>query len=153
MAKKYPASSIGSSDDVSREALAKALVAEGKERLKSKETLYSGLMQLKGAMTRWPDLARGKEAKKLLLEYEEKTEKPWEADDIAEQRLFLVAQARATDRYASGPLPPQYAKYKTDMVRSAISLWQKVLADSPDSEAGKEAKKRLPELEKMLPRE
>jgi dienelactone hydrolase len=153
LGKKYPASRIASSDSVAREDLAKSLMSEGKERLKSKETIYSGLMQLKGVLERWPDLEAAGESKKLLLEYEEKTDKPWEADDLAEQRLYLTGKARATDRYASGPLSGQYAKMRQDMLRSAIELWRQVLADSPDSPAGKEAKKRIGELEKLLSRE
>jgi hypothetical protein len=121
--------------------------------LEARATLYSGLMQMQGVMQRWPDLPEGEEAKKLLLEYEERKERPWEADDIAEQRRFLVAQARALDAYASGDLPAQYVKQRPDMLRKAIELWQKVQADSPDSPAGKEARRRLPELEKLLPTE
>ena len=111
--------------------------------------MYSGLMQIKGVLERWPDLGSARDAQKLLEEYEAKPEKPWEAADLAEQRLFLTAQARALDGYASGPLPPMYAKMRADMAEAALQLWQKVLADSPDSPAGKEAKKRIPELEKL----
>jgi pimeloyl-ACP methyl ester carboxylesterase len=153
LAKKYPASRLLAADSTTREALAKALLAEGRKRLEKKETLYSGLMQIKGVHHRWPDLDQSKQAQKLLEEYDAKTEKPWEAEDIAEQRLFLVAQARAMDGYASGPLDPQYAKMRPDMVRSALELWQQVLRDNPDSPAGKEAKKRIPELKKLLSKE
>jgi hypothetical protein len=111
--------------------------------------LYSGLMQLQGCMQRWPDLQVGADAKTILLEFEGRTERPWEADDLAEQRRFLIAQARAIDAYASGDLPPQYAKERPDAVRQAIQLWQKVQADGPDTDAGREAKKRLAALEKI----
>ena len=50
-------------------------------------------MLLKGVLERWPDLAEAKEAEKLLLEYDAKPEKPWEADDLAEQRRYLIAGA------------------------------------------------------------
>jgi hypothetical protein len=149
LAKKHPASRLPP-DGGSREELAKALLAEGKKRLGMKGAAYVGLMQVKGVHQRWPDLEAAKEAEKLLLDYDAKADKPWEADDLAEQRLFLAAQARALDRYASGPLDPQYAKMRPDMLRQAVKLWQQVLADSPDSPAGKEARKRIPELEKLL---
>ncbi len=100
-------------------------------------------------MQRWPDLPIGAEAKKVLLEYDGRTERPWEADDLAEQRRFLIAQARAIDAYACGDLPPQYAKERPDAARQAIQLWEKVLADGPDTAAGREAKKRIPALEKI----
>lgn len=133
-----------------REKEAKALLAEGRKRLEKRATLYSGLMQVKGVAERWPDLAAGKEALKLLTEYEEKTEKPWQADDVAEQRRFLMAAARGLDRYATGPLDPQYRKLKPQMLKAAIEKYKKVIEDSPDSDAGKEARKRVAVLEKLL---
>jgi hypothetical protein len=110
-------------------------------------------MQAQGVVRRWPDTAAGKEARGVLLDYEEKREKPWEADDIAEQRRFLVARARAIDAYGSGPLPPTYAKQRPGMLKAALALWEKVLEDSPESEGGKEAKKRIPLLRKLLEKE
>jgi pimeloyl-ACP methyl ester carboxylesterase len=153
LARKYPVSHLLCTDDISREALSRAMLAEGRKRVRAKQTLHAGLMQITGVMQRWPDLEPAKEAQKLLEEYEARTEKPWEADDLAEQRLYLAAQARALDGYASGPLDKQYAKMRETWLRQALELWQKVLADSPDSLAGKEAKKRITELEKMLPKE
>jgi hypothetical protein len=148
--KRFPAARLAPDAAPSREDAAATLFAEAKKRLDSKETLYSGLMQMKGCMDRWPDLAAGKGARKLLLEYEDKAEKPWEAEDIAEQRRFLIARARAIDAYATGDLPEQYVKQRPDMLRAAIELWKQVLADGPDTPAGREAKKRLPELEKLV---
>jgi pimeloyl-ACP methyl ester carboxylesterase len=150
LARKYPASRLASTDNASREFQAKALLAEGRKRIGAKESQYAGLMQVKGVMQRWPELDASKEAQKLLEEFEGKKEKPWEADDLAEQRLYLAAQARALDCYASGPLDKQYVKMRETWLRQAIELWQKVLVDSPESTAGKEAKKRIAELEKLL---
>ncbi|HTU16608.1 MAG TPA: hypothetical protein VMG10_00985 [Gemmataceae bacterium] len=148
-AKRHPASRMERDAVPSRERQAKALFAEAKKRLEQPKTQYSGLMQLQGCMQRWPDLEVGAEARKILLDYDGRPEKPWEKEDIAEQRRFLIARARALDAYASAELPPQYAKMRPDMAREAIQLWQKVLADRPDSEAGREAKKRIPALEKI----
>lgn len=147
LARKRPASHGG---DNGRDAQAADLLAEGKERLKKPETLYSGLMQLKGVMVRWPDLAVGKAAEKILEEYDARKEKPWEADDIAEQRRFLAARARSLDAYASGDLPPVYAGRRNEMLKQAIDLWEQVRNDTPDSEAGKQAAQRIPALEKMM---
>ncbi|MGH7174301.1 MAG: hypothetical protein ACRELF_04970 [Gemmataceae bacterium] len=148
-AKRHPASRMEGDAVPSREEQAKALITEAKKRLAQPKTLYSGLMQLQGCMQRWPDLKAGAAAKKILLEYDGRPEKPWEKEDIAEQRRFLLAQARALDAYASGDLPPQYAKMRPDMARQAIQLWRKVQADQPDSDAGREAKKRIAALEKI----
>ena len=45
-----------------------------------------------------------KKALALLTERERGDNKGWEKDDVAEQRLFLLAQARSLDAYAMGPL-------------------------------------------------
>jgi dienelactone hydrolase len=148
-AKRHPASRMDGDAVPRRPQQAKALFAEAKKRLEQPKTLYSGLMQLQGCMQRWPDLEAAAEARTILLEYDGRPEKPWEKEDIAEQRRFLIAQARALDGYASGELPPQYAKMRADMARQAMQLWQKVLADRPDSDAGREAKKRIAALEKI----
>ena len=100
-------------------------------------------------MNRWPDLPAADEAKKILLDYDGKKEHPWEADDIAEQRRFLIAQARSLDAYATGDFPPQYAKERPGAAKQAMGLWQKVLDDGVDADACREAKKRIPALEKL----
>ncbi|MFO0929636.1 MAG: hypothetical protein U0736_21835 [Gemmataceae bacterium] len=101
-------------------------------------------------MKRWPDLDEGKQARRDLEAVEAKGDTAWEAEDVAEQRRFLVAQARALDRYATGPLDARYRDQKADMLRQAVRLYRQVVADSPDSPAGREAKKRLPVLEKLV---
>jgi hypothetical protein len=153
LAKKYPAARIDAKADTSRSALAKALLAEGKERLKDKKTLYSGLMQLKGVRARWPDLEAAKDAKKVLEEYDNKTEKPWEEEDIAEQRKFLLARARTLTDYGTGALSSQYEKMRPNILKAAKRYWEKIIQGSPDSAAGKEGKKKLAEIEKRLGKE
>jgi hypothetical protein len=107
-------------------------------------------MQLQGLATRWPDLPPAVAARKLLAEYDARSDRPWERDDLAEQRRFLVAESRALDHYGSSSFPPQYAKEQPEVLRKAIELWQLVRDDSPDSPAGKEAAQRIPELERKL---
>ncbi len=133
-----------------REAIAKALLAEGKQRLAVHGQVYAGLMQIKGVLERWPDLPAAREAEKVLLEYENRKEKPWEADDIAEQLRFLVAEARSLDAYYTGDLPAQYARERAKKLKDALQRWQFIQKASPDSPAGKEAAKRIPALEKLL---
>ncbi|MCE9534217.1 MAG: hypothetical protein K8T89_24320 [Planctomycetes bacterium] len=154
LAKKYPATRASADGAASREDAAKLLLYEGKEKLKTKETTFAGLMLLKGAMERWPDLAAAKEARKILLEYEDKKVKPWEADDIAEQARYLLAEARHLSDYALLGIPPKstYEKHRPEMAQKAIELWEKVIASTSDAETAKEAKKRIPELEKLAPK-
>jgi len=151
LAKKYPATRAAASEVASREDVAKALLAEGKVKLAGKGSGYPGLMLLKGVMERWPDLEAAKEAKKILVEFEAKKEKPWEADDIAEQRKYLVAEARSLTDYILNGIPPasQYAKSRPDMARKAMGLWTQVVSDAPDSDEAKEGKKNLLELDKL----
>lgn len=149
LAKQYPASRILSDEAPRREEQAKALLDEGLLRLKDRKTIFAGLMQLQGVMTRWSDLPAAEAAKKTLLEYDSKADKPWEADDIAEQRKFLIARVRALDAYASGKLPEQYAKQRPDMAKAAIALWQNVIEDGGDTKAVAEGKRRIPELNKL----
>jgi acetyl esterase/lipase len=148
-ARRYPAQRVAGSAAPDREASARALLAEARKRLEKQETVFTGLMQLRGCADRWPDLPAAAEAKKLLVEYEGKEDRPWEADKAAEQRRLLVARARSLDAYVSGDLPDLFAKMRPGMARQAIGLWQKIAADGPDTPAGKEAKKRIPELEKI----
>ena len=146
LAKKFPASRVNGDAAPSRQDWSQALLKEAQGRLKNKQTLYSGLMQLQGASVRWADLPGGIAAKKLLTEYEAKSDRPWEEDDIAEQRRFLIAQARSLDAYASGPLSQQYIKMRPDMARAAIGLWKQVQEDGPQTKPGKEAAGENPRI-------
>jgi pimeloyl-ACP methyl ester carboxylesterase len=149
-AAKHPASRIGSDATPTRDEWAKSLLAEGQSRLKEPKRLYSGLMQLQGVMQRWPDLRAAEDAKQILLDYEARAEKPWEEDDIDEQRRFLIARARAVDAYASGELPPQYVKQRKDMLEAAINLWALVIQDGQDDKAVDDGQRRLPKLKALL---
>ena len=150
LAKKYPDAKIRWTQAPTRAELAAKLLAEGKSRLEEKGGQYAGLMQMKGVLERWPDVPAAAEAKKLLLEYDDKPEKPWEKDDLAEQRRFLIASARALTGYATGPLDAHYLKQRPDMLRQAMKFWKEIADDQPDAAVGKEAKKRIAELEKEL---
>jgi predicted esterase len=136
LAKKSPASRL---TDTDREKMAQALLDEGSGRMKDPKTVYTGLMQLKGAMERWPDTAAGKKAKAVLLAHKDDS---WEKDDLAEQRRFVTAQAKALDAYAMGALPPTYEKQRAAMLKQAIELY-KQLGDA-------ESKKRIEAIEKKL---
>lgn len=148
-AERYPALRIATDKPLDRQEWSQALFAEAQGRLKARETLYLGLMQMKGVSIRWADLPAGIEAKRILEEYEARKDRPWEQDDIAEQRRSLIARARALDAYASGDLPPQYAAMRSNMVAAAVQLWQLVIQDGHDAAAVAEAKRRIPELRKQ----
>jgi predicted esterase len=150
LAKEYPASSLSADPPPGREAWSKMLLDEARGRLKQPKSLYSGLVQLQGIAARWTGLPAATTATELLRQYDAREDRPWEVDDLAEQRKFLVARARSIDLYGSGPLPEQYAEQRSDMLQAAIELWRQVVADSPDSAAGREGARRIPVLEQLL---
>jgi pimeloyl-ACP methyl ester carboxylesterase len=149
LAKQWPAMRIAGNAAPSRTEWAEALFNEAQKRLKKPATLFSGLMLLQGINVRWHDLPPAEKARDLLADYDARSERVWEEDDLAEQRRYLIAEARATAAYASGPLPPQYEPQRVEMARAALELWKQILADGPDTPAGKEAKEHIDELEKI----
>lgn len=148
LARQFPASRIP--DTPSRSEWAGRLLDEARKRLKSDGSPYNGLMQLKGLQTRWNDLPAAEQALRILQRYDSARDRRWEAEDIAEQRRFLIAKARGVDAYASGPLPRQYEKQKSGMLNAAIQLWSAVLQDGQDQEAVAEGKRRIRALNSML---
>jgi hypothetical protein len=149
LARLYPGSRSGGANPPTREAQAKALAEEAGERLAKPATKYSGLMQLKGILDRWPDLPEATTAKEQLLKIEQASDKAWEADDIAEQRRFLIARARRLGDYAIGPLPQQYAAQRKDMATGAIQLWEQVIQDGQDKKAVDEGKRAVEKLKEL----
>jgi pimeloyl-ACP methyl ester carboxylesterase len=151
VAKKSPASRASADSAPTRAENAKALFEESKKLLADKATLHRGLMLLKGVAGRWPDLATGKEALKLLQEYDAKAARPWEEADIAEQRKQIAAEARGLSDYALNGIPAgsQYEKQKPDIAKRAGELWGVLIADAPDSALGKEGKKWVASLEPL----
>ncbi|MHC4880362.1 MAG: hypothetical protein ACYTGL_28260 [Planctomycetota bacterium] len=148
LAKRWPASSL--KDAVSREEWAKRLLREGQERLQRRDTFHSGLMQVKSVQVRWNDLPTAKQALRILTKAEQDPDQSWQKDDVAEQRTFLIARARAVDAYGSGPLPKQYERQRESMLTTAIQLWGLVLQDGQNKAAVAEAKRRIPQLEALL---
>jgi pimeloyl-ACP methyl ester carboxylesterase len=150
-AKKSPASRAAPSAARTREEDAKALFDEAKRMLADQATTYRGLMLLKGAAARWPDLATGKAALKLLREYDAKKERPWEGDDVAEQRKQIAAEARGLGDYALNGIPPgsPYEKERPAAAKRATDLWGVLIQDAPNSALGKEGKKWVAELEPL----
>ena len=150
LAKKYPAMHVVGNGVPTRGEQAKAMLDEGKLRLQAKETTLSGLMLLLGTAIRWNDLPPGIEAASIVKEYDAKPVKPWDDEYNAEERKFALARANGLADYATGPLPPQYAKERENWARTAVQLYAALVKDGKDPKAAEEAKKRLPELQKVL---
>lgn len=146
-AKAWP-TTRAAADAPTREQAAKAAFDEARPKLADRATQYRALMQVKGAAARWPDTDAGKAARKLLADYDARKDQPWEADDIAEQRVHLTAEARSLGDYALNGIPPgsPYEKSRPEMAARAVEVWSALVADAPDSDLAKEGKKRLAEL-------
>jgi len=147
LTRQFPASSVGSQATLSREEQCAQLNAEAKELLAVPASKYAGLMLLKGILDRWPDLPEAAGAKKTLLAAEQANDQAWQADDIAEQRKFLIARARGLSEYALGPLPAQYVGQKRAMVAAASELWRQVIEDGQNKSAVAEGQKYLEKLQ------
>jgi predicted esterase len=132
-----------------RETWAAKMLAEARKRLENPATVYAGLTQLQIVSVRWNDLPAGRAAGDLLAEYDGRTERPWEADDLAEQRKFLIAEARSLGDYAAGTLPQQYEAQRGVMAAAALERWKVIAVDDPESPAGREAPKRIAQLEPL----
>jgi predicted esterase len=150
LAKKFPAMRIAGNAAPSRADLGTALLAEGKLRLQTNDTPARGVMLLLGCAIRFDGTPAGDEARKLCFELDAKAEKPWDDEFNVHERRFSLAQARALDAYASGPLPAQYAKQRVDMLKKAITIYANLLKDGKDARAVEEARKRIPVLLPML---
>lgn len=148
LATDRPASSM--SKPLSRSEWAARLLSEARSRLTQPDQVYSGLMQLKGIHVRWNDLPQARTALQMLTEFDSRPERPWEAEDIAEQRRFLIARARGVDAYASGPIPRQYQNQREAMLQAAVQLWAQVLQDGQDKAAVAEGRARIPKLQALL---
>jgi pimeloyl-ACP methyl ester carboxylesterase len=151
VAKKAPTSRAAPDGALTSEESAKALFDEAKKQLGDKSAMHRGLMLLKGVAGRYPDLATGTAALKLLQEYDVKKDRPWEDDDLAEQRKQIAAEARGLGDYALNGTPAgsQYEKQKPDIAKRAIDLWGVLIQDNPNSALGKEGKKWVAELEPL----
>ena len=147
-ARKYPAARINGAWD--RKDWSDHLLTEARKRIESRKTRYAGLMQLKGIHVRWNDLPAAGTAFEVLKEFERADQRAWEEEDIAEQRRFLVAQARGLTSYATGPMHPNYQAQRPNIARAATNLWLVIVQDGQDEGAVMEAKQALPKLKKLF---
>lgn len=145
-----PAARAPADQGLARAEQSRQMYAEAERLLEDKATTHEALMLMKGISVRWPDLTEARRATQTLLRYDAQPDGQWRDDDVAEQRLFLIARARGLDRYASGMLPKQYEPQRADMANAAIHFWKQVIADGQDEKAVAEANRRLPELAKIV---
>lgn len=149
LAKKHPATRADARTPAA--AQPSLLLDEAKAKAADPKTAFAGLMLAKGVSARWPDRPEGKAARDWLVEYDARGNRAWEKDDIAEQRRTLVAEAKSLSDYALKGVPANspYLKSRPDMARRAISLWEKVIDDSPGSADAATGKRLVPELEPL----
>ena len=149
MAQRWPASREADDAPRDRQTWSEALFVEARQRLVQPELLFSGLMQLKGVMNRWPDLPAGKKAQALLADYSHRQDRPWVKADLDEKRVHRVAEARAAADYATGRLIGPYANSRAKLAKAALEKWRDILDRHPEGELLAEAHRRIAELEKL----
>ncbi len=125
------------------------LLAEAEARLRGRDTLFSGLMQLKGLMHRWPEEPAAAEARQILRRYAAAKHRPWVKTDLDEQRRFRVAEARALSDYVTGPLEGPYAERRAEWAAAARARWREILRRGPNAALREEALKHIAALEKL----
>lgn len=150
LAERYPAARAPADKAWGPAPWSAALLAEAKERLRDRATMFSGLMQLKGMMTRWPEQPAAVEAKRILSGYAAMGQRPWVATDLDQQRRFRVAEAQALSDYVTGPLPEPYAEKRKEWAAAALSRWRDILRRRPNAALRKEANRRIAELEDLV---
>jgi pimeloyl-ACP methyl ester carboxylesterase len=157
LAKKYPGTRMAGNAAPSPDEWSKVLLAEAKQRLQTKETVYPGLALLQGIMIRWPGLPASNEALKIFSEWEKKPEKPWEEVRNKERRRYLYGRALGLTLYATGYHPTDRVAGSAGgelinpkkMSTEAIQLWEQIIKEGKDAKGIEEAKKRIPELRKI----
>lgn len=155
LAKKYPGMRINGAPPP--DAWSRVLLAEAKQRLESKETVYSGLMMLRGIGIRYFGMPASAEAFKLSGEYDKKPEKPWDEQRSDDRRQFAYGKALGLTLWVTGH--SQYDKVPGSagtenlnpraMASEAIQLWEQIVRDGKPAKGVEEAKKHLPELRKI----
>jgi hypothetical protein len=150
LAQTYPAARTPAGQAPGRRQWSAALLAEAQQRLKERRTMFSGLMQLKGIMARWPDTPAADQAKQVLTHYAGMRQRPWVKTDLDEQRLWRVAEAQALTDYVTGPLTGPYAQKRAEWARAVIERWRDILRRHPNAALRKEATRRIAALEKVL---
>ena len=145
-AKKYPAGRIG---HPTRDQWSAKLLAEAKLRIKDDDARYTGMMQLKGIMNRWPDTPSGMEARELVDYWHNESDR-WAKEDVSEQREFLHIKARAATAFATGPMPRGRAAFQSGYAKNAIDLWKKLKEEGRVSTIVEEADDAIAKLEKLL---
>lgn len=131
-----------------REGIAEEALEQAKGRFEQPDTIGQGLLQVQGVISRWTDVPATNEAKKLLKEYEQRSERPW----VEEQRQAELATARIeAEGYA------RLATYSANalgvdrgsVLRFALAAWQKLTkhAETPEDRAAAAA--QIAELERL----
>ncbi|OAI47273.1 hypothetical protein AYO44_09840 [Planctomycetaceae bacterium SCGC AG-212-F19] len=158
LAKKYPAIRMPGNAAPSADEWSRVMLAEAKQRLQEKATVYSGLALLQGVAFRWNGLPVAAEAAKLVVEWETKPEKPWDEDRHNDRRRYTRGRALGLTLWVTGYSPDDRAPNTLGteplnprtMATEALQLWEQIIKEGKDAKGVEEANKRIPELRKIL---
>jgi pimeloyl-ACP methyl ester carboxylesterase len=149
LAQRWPASREAPDGARDRQTWSEVLFAEALQRLAQPELVFSGLMQLKGVMNRWPDLPAAKKCKATLADYGQRQNRPWVKTDLDEKRSHRVAEARAAADFATGQLIGPYANSRAKYAKAALDKWRDILDRHPEGALLEEVRRRIAELKEL----
>lgn len=136
------------SEATSREGVAEAALEKAKGRLEQTETIGQGLMQLQGVISRWTDLPATDDAKKLLKEYEQRSERPWVADQQRAELAMARIEAEGYARLAAYPAST-LAVDRGSVLRFALAASQKLAKHAETPEERASAAAQIAELDRL----
>jgi pimeloyl-ACP methyl ester carboxylesterase len=140
---QYPPARMAEGTVPSPDTWAAGVLAEARKRLASRKTRESGLMQLEGVITRWKDAPAAEQADRLLKRHDD-----WEKVFARRQLEFAYREAKAVDAYLEVLTDPQRLP---GLLRVALGRWEQVEKHGPDGKEGKEARRRLGQLRRLVP--
>ncbi len=133
-----------------REKQADGRLEEAQGRLTFPEESAAGLATLAEVIQRWPDAAAGDEAQTILIEYEQRADKPWLAAQRKQELNLLNIEADGYERLARSS-EPSLRSQRAALAANAKHRWDQ-LAQQGDERQQAEATQRLEELEKWIAR-
>jgi hypothetical protein len=139
----YPLARIPEGTVPALDTWATGVVLEARKRLGRRPTRESGLMQLDGVAQRWKDTPAARHAEKLLRRHPD-----WEKVYARRQMEFAYHEAKAVDAYLEVLNDPMRLPV---LLQLSLSRWEEVDRQGPDGKEGREARKRIEQLRRLLP--
>jgi pimeloyl-ACP methyl ester carboxylesterase len=143
---RYPPARMAEGSVPAPQTWAAGVVEEARKRLADRKKRESGLMQLEGVTRRWKDTPAAEQAARLVKEHAD-----WRKVHARRQAEHAYLEAKALDAYLANPRALVDVLSQPALWQLAVRRWEEVDRHGPDTPEGKEARKRLTELRKLVP--